>query len=140
MLLKDVFAKDPRRPFESQVIVCDSSDFAAELEEYVLTTDSGRALEMVLESYLVPANPTTVWISGATGSGKSTLLKVLAHLLGDVHGAQFDRKAVTNHLRDPAAGAFLDALLTRVDALPATSLVFSGDRMALFAGDLHSDA
>lgn len=140
MLLKDVFARDPRLAFDSQVSVDGASDFAAELDEYVLTSDAARSLELVLESYASPATPAAVWISGAAGSGKSMFLKLLAHSLGEVCGAQSDRELVTNHLRDLAAGAFLDALLTRVDAIPAASLLLSGDRMVLDSDDRHSDA
>jgi energy-coupling factor transporter ATP-binding protein EcfA2 len=140
MLLRDVLLRDPLRPFERGVSLLDSARFRAELEEFVVTNDAAHAVEQILDSYAFAESPTTVWISGATGSGKSTLLKILAYLLGDVTGMQLDRKAVTNRLRRPPVGAFLDALLTRVEAVPATSLLFSGERMARTLGDSTDDA
>ena len=71
-----------------------------------------------------------MWISGFFGSGKSHLLKMLAHLLGDVEGQEFDRDNVVESFRDKAAGAFLPALLAKAERIPAKSLLFNIDQKA----------
>ena len=81
-----------------------------------------------------------MWISGFFGSGKSHLLKMLAHLLGDVEGQEFPRDRVSESFRSKAQGAFLPALLTKADRIPAKSLLFNIDQKATLITKDQTDA
>ena len=91
MLLNEIFAKDVQRPIEGVIKADDVAHLGTEVEEYVLTNEAAKGLELLLEAYTNYTNANGVWISGFFGSGKSHLLKMLAHLLGDVEGQDFDR-------------------------------------------------
>src|SRR3954463_13386615 len=125
MRLNEIFAKDVQRPIEGVIKADDTAHLGTEVEEYVLTNEVAKELEVLLTEYTNYTNANGVWISGFFGSGKSHLLKRLAHLLGAVEGQDFGRAEVAESFRSKASGAFLPALLTKAEHIPAKSLLFN---------------
>ncbi len=140
MLLNEIFAKDIQRPIEGVVKADDEASLGNEVEEYVLTNEAAKGLELLLDAYTNYTNANGVWISGFFGSGKSHLLKMLAHLLGDVEGQEFDRAQVAESFRIKSTGAFLPALLTKAEHIPAKSLLFNIDQKATLITKDQTDA
>jgi hypothetical protein len=140
MLLNEIFAKDVQRPIEGVIKADDTAHLGTEVDEYVLTNEAAKGLEEVLEAYTNYTNANGVWISGFFGSGKSHLLKMLAHLLGDVEGQDFDRSEVAASFYAKATGAFLPASLTKAERIPATSLLFNIDQKATLITKDQTDA
>jgi hypothetical protein len=140
MRLNEIFAKDVQRPIEGVIKADDVAHLGTEVEEYVLTNEAAKGLELLLEAYTNYTNANGVWISGFFGSGKSHLLKMLAHLLGDVEGQDFDRAKVSENFRAKASGAFLPALLTKAERIPAKSLLFNIDQKATLISKDQADA
>lgn len=140
MLLNEIFVKDVQRPIEGVIKADDVANLGTEVDEYVLTNESAKGLELLLEAYTNYTNANGVWISGYYGSGKSHLLKMLAHLLGDVEGQPFDRAQVADTFRSKATGAFLPALLTKAEHIPAKSLLFNIDQKATLIAKDQTDA
>src|SRR6478752_5111826 len=140
MLLNEIFSKDVQRPIEGVIKADDVAHLGTEVEEYVLTNEAAKGLELLLEAYTNYTNANGVWISGFFGSGKSHLLKMLAHLLGDVEGQEFPRERVSETFRSKAQGAFLPALLTKADRILAKSLLFNIDQKATLIAKDQTDA
>jgi hypothetical protein len=140
MLLNEIFMKDVQRPIEGVIKADDISQLGTEVEEYVITNDVAKGLELLLEAYTNYSNANGVWISGFYGSGKSHLLKMLAHLLGEVDGQEFDRTRVAETFRSKATGAFLPALLTKAESIQAKSLLFNIDQKATLISKDQADA
>ncbi|KOT97329.1 ATP-binding protein [Streptomyces sp. NRRL F-4711] len=140
MKLNAIFAKDVQRPIEGVIKADDTAHLGTEVDEYVLTNEAAKGLELLLEAYTNYTNANGVWISGFFGSGKSHLLKMLAHLLGDVDGQEFPRERVSESFRSKAQGAFLPALLTKADRIPAKSLLFNIDQKATLITKDQGDA
>ena len=140
MKLNAIFAKDVQRPIEGVIKADDTAHLGTEVDEYVLTNEAAKGLELLLEAYTNYTNANGVWISGFFGSGKSHLLKMLAHLLGDVEGQEFSRDRVSESFRSKAQGAFLPALLTKADRIPAKSLLFNIDQKATLITKDQTDA
>lgn len=140
MLLNEIFAKDVQRPIEGVIKADDAVHLRTEVDEYVLTNEAAKGLELLLESYTNYTNANGVWISGFFGSGKSHLLKMLAHLLGDVQGQDFDRAEVAESFRAKATDAFLPALLSKAERIPAKSLLFNIDQKATLITKDQTDA
>ncbi|EFL00944.1 ATPase [Micromonospora sp. M42] len=140
MQLNAIFAKDVQRPIEGVIKADDTAHLGTEVDEYVLTNEAAKGLEPLLEAYTNYTNANGVWISGFFGSGKSHLLKMLAHLLGDVDGQEFARERVSESFRSKAQGAFLPALLTKADRIPAKSLLFNIDQKATLITKDQGDA
>lgn len=140
MQLNEIFAKDVQRPIEGVIKADDAAHVGTEVDEYVLTNEAAKGLELLLEAYTNYTNANGVWISGFFGSGKSHLLKMLAHLLGDVEGQDFPRERVSETFRAKAQGAFLPALLGKADRIPSKSLLFNIDQKATLISKDQSDA
>ncbi|MCF3139114.1 BREX system P-loop protein BrxC [Paenarthrobacter sp. AR 02] len=140
MNLHAIFAKDVQRPIEGVIKADDTAHLGTEVDEYVLTNEAAKGLELLLEAYTNYTNANGVWISGFFGSGKSHLLKLLAHLLGDVDGQDFPRARVSESFRAKAQDAFLPALLTRAERIPAKSLLFNIDQKATLITKDQTDA
>ncbi|WP_019309257.1 BREX system P-loop protein BrxC [Kocuria rhizophila] len=140
MLLNEIFAKDVQRPIEGVIKADDVAHLGTEVEEYVLTNEAAKGLELLLEAYANYTNANGVWISGFFGSGKSHLLKMLAHLLGDVEGQGFDRAQVIESFRSKATDAFLPPLLDKAARIPAKSLLFNIDQKANLITKDQTDA
>ena len=140
MQLTDIFAKDVQRPIEGVIKADDTRHLGTEVDEYVLTNEAAKGLELLLEAYTNYSNANGVWISGFFGSGKSHLLKMLAHLLGDVDGDDFPRDRVSESFRAKATDAFLPPLLDKADRIPAKSLLFNIDQKANLISKDQTDA
>jgi hypothetical protein len=140
MLLSEIFAKDVQRSIEGVIKADDTAHLGTEVDEYVLTNEAAKGLEQLLEEYTNYTNANGVWISGFFGSGKSHLLKMLAHLLGDVQGQDFQRELVSESFRSKADGEFLPALLTKAARIPGKSLLFNIDQKATLIAKDQSDA
>ena len=140
MQLTKIFAKDIQRPIEGVIKADDVAHLGTEVDEYVLTNEAAKGLELLLEAYTNYTNANGVWISGFFGSGKSHLLKMLAHLLGDVEGDDFPRERVSESFRAKATDAFLPPLLDKVDRIPAKSLLFNIDQKATLISKDQTDA
>src|SRR5665811_1707089 len=125
MNLNEIFAKDVQRPIEGVIRADDTAHLGTEVDEYVLTNEAAKGLELLLETYTNYTNANGVWISGFFGCGKSHMLKMLAHLLGDVEGQDFPRTEVSESFLTKSTGAFLPALLTKAAGMPAKSLLFN---------------
>ncbi|MGO1311409.1 MAG: BREX system P-loop protein BrxC [Brevibacterium aurantiacum] len=140
MHLTEIFAKDVQRPIEGVIKADDVAHLGTEVDEYVLTNEAAKGLEILLEAYTNYTNANGVWISGFFGSGKSHLLKMLAHLLGDVEGDDFPRERVSESFRAKATDAFLPPLLDKADRIPAKSLLFNIDQKATLNSKDQTDA
>ncbi|AQP50316.1 ATP-binding protein [Tessaracoccus flavescens] len=140
MQLDQIFAKDIQRPIEGVIKADDAAHLATEVDEYVLTNEAAKGLEILLEEYTSYTNGNGVWISGFFGSGKSHMLKMLAHLLGDVEGQDFSRQNVSDNFRSKAPDAFLPGLLNKADLIPAKSLLFNIDQKATLISKDQTDA
>lgn len=140
MQLNEIFTKDVQRPIEGVIKADAVAQLGTEVEEYVLTNEAAKGLELLLEAYTNYTNANGVWISGFFGSGKSHLLKMLAHLLGDVAGQEFERAQVSETFTAKAEGAFLPALLGKAERIPAKSLLFNIDQKATLISKDQTDA
>lgn len=140
MQLSEIFAKDIQRPIEGVIKADDVAHLGTEVEEYVLTNEAAKGLEILLEEYTSYTNANGVWISGFFGSGKSHMLKMLAHLLGDVEGQDCPRRGVSDSFRVKTPDAFLPGLLNKADRIPARSLLFNIDQKATLISKDQTDA
>lgn len=140
MQLTEIFAKDVQRPIEGVIKADDVAHLGTEVDEYVLTNEAAKGLELLMEAYTNYTNANGVWISGFFGSGKSHLLKMLAHLLGDVEGDDFPRERVSESFRAKATDAFLPPLLHKAERIPAKSLLFNIDQKATLISKDQTDA
>jgi hypothetical protein len=140
MRLSEIFAKDIQRPIEGVIKADDASHLGTEVDEYVLTNEAAKGLELLLEEYTSYTNANGVWISGFFGSGKSHMLKMLAHLLGDVEGQAYPRRDVSDSFRAKTPDAFLPGLLDKADRIPARSLLFNIDQKATLISKDQTDA
>jgi hypothetical protein len=138
--LNEIFAKDVQRPIEGVVKADDVVNLGVEVDEYVLTNDAARGVAPLLEEYTNYTNANGVWISGFFGSGKSHLLKLLAHLLGDVEGQDFERDQVTASFVGKTDDAMLKASLTKAASIPAKSILFNIDQKATLIAKDQRDA
>ena len=81
MPLENLFAKAVDRPIEGVIKADDDVSLYIELDEYVITNEVAKRLDLFLDAYLNYQGANGVWVSGFFGSGKSHLLKMLALLL-----------------------------------------------------------
>ncbi|MGX7678271.1 BREX system P-loop protein BrxC [Jatrophihabitans sp. DSM 45814] len=140
MKLDQIFAKDIQRPIEGVIKADDAAHLGTEVDEYVLTNEAAKGLEILLEEYTSYTNANGVWISGFFGSGKSHMLKMLAHLLGDVEGQDYPRQNVSDSFRAKTLDAFLPGLLNKADHIPGKSLLFNIDQKATLISKDQTDA
>jgi hypothetical protein len=140
MQLDQIFAKDIQRPIEGVIKADDAAHLGTEVDEYVLTNEAAKGLEILLEEYTSYTNANGVWISGFFGSGKSHMLKMLAHLLGDVEGQDYPRQKVSDSFRAKTPDAFLPGLLNKTDRRPGKSLLFNIDQKATLISKDQTDA
>jgi len=140
MQLSEIFAKNIQRPIEGVIKADDIAHLGTEVDEYVLTNEAAKGVELLLEEYTSTTNANGVWISGFFGSGKSHMLKILAHLLGDVEGQDYPRERVSDSFRAKSPDAFLPGLLNKADRIPAKSLLFNIDQKATLISKDQTDA
>ena len=81
MKIHDLFLQPIERPIDGVIKADDARNLRAEVEEYVVTRDVLKGLDVFTERYLHEPTANGVWISGFFGSGKSHLLKILSLIL-----------------------------------------------------------
>lgn len=140
MKLNEIFEKDITRPIDGVIKADDTTHLQVEVEEYVVTNETEKALSQLLEVYTSSTTDNGVWISGFFGSGKSHLLKMLAHLLGDVDGQAFRRNEVTASFAEKTEDHLLKGSLKKAASIPAKSILFNIDQLADVAGSDKTDA
>ncbi|MBN2489135.1 MAG: BREX system P-loop protein BrxC, partial [Methanosarcinaceae archaeon] len=85
--IQDLFQKDIKREINGVIKVDqeDEENVYTELDEYVVTRESLKHLDLFFDRYLnateTPTDKVGVWVSGFFGSGKSHFIKMLSHLL-----------------------------------------------------------
>ena len=136
--LTEIFDKPVDRRIEGVIKADDDASLLNELEEYVITDEVEKHLNIFLDAYLNAENSNGVWISGFFGSGKSHLLKMLALLLEnhEVDGvnalAVFSEKVKQNE--------FLKADIERAASIPSMSILFNIDQKADVISKAQVDA
>jgi len=130
MSLQDIFQKPVNRNIEGVIKADDEASLRLELEEYVITNEVEKRLDVFLDAYNNYQGANGVWISGFFGSGKSHLLKMLALVL---ENRQIEGKAAADlFLEKPT---FKDNEILRGDfnkavATPSKSILFNIDQKA----------
>ncbi|MDI3484826.1 MAG: hypothetical protein PWQ50_46 [Methanolobus sp.] len=85
--IQDLFLKDIKREINGVIKVDqeDDENIYTELDEYVVTKESLKHLDLFFERYFnateTPTDKVGVWVSGFFGSGKSHFIKMLSYLL-----------------------------------------------------------
>ncbi|MGE3194514.1 MAG: hypothetical protein AB7K08_13730, partial [Microbacteriaceae bacterium] len=67
MKLNEIFEKDITRPIDGVIKADDTTHLQVEVEEYVLTNETEKALSQLLEAYTSSTTDNGVWISGFVG-------------------------------------------------------------------------
>lgn len=139
---KNLFVKDINRRINGVIKANDEKDLEDEINEYVMTDEIQRSLDMFLSDYNDPVNHSSngAWISGFYGSGKSHLLKMLSHILGEVPRSLVDstseppsrENVVRKFIRkaEESYNAALAGQLEKTLSIPATSVLFNIDQKA----------
>lgn len=138
MELKAIFERDVNRHIEGVIKADDEASLKNELEEYVLTNEVAKRLDLFLDAYNNYQGANGVWVSGFFGSGKSHLLKMLALVLENraVDGA----KALDLFLPKIHDDKILAAALEKAVAIPSRSILFNIDQKADVISKTQSDA
>lgn len=139
MKLNDIFLNSVSRPIEGVIKADDESHLYAELDEYVLTDEVAKRLELFLDAYTDYQGANGVWISGFYGSGKSHLLKMLALLLENrsVDGTTAQDLFLP---KIPKTDALLRAKFNKAIAIPSKSILFNIDQKADIISKNQTDA
>lgn len=136
--LKNIFKKPVDRPIEGVIKADDEASLRLEIEEYVLTNEVEKRMELFLEAYNTYVGANGVWVSGFFGSGKSHLLKILALLLENrkIDGVS----AIDMFLPKCAGNEILCGDLKRAVAIPSKSILFNIDQKADVISKTQIDA
>ncbi|MBD2757119.1 BREX system P-loop protein BrxC [Spirosoma validum] len=141
MILQDSFAKPIGRPIETVIKADDTSHVEQEVNEYVITQELSKKLEIFFAAYKdtspgVVANG--VWISGFFGSGKSHLLKILSYVL---ENKTYDGRQIGQVFADKAQdNALLRADILNAVRIPSCSILFNIDQKADVISKQQPDA
>nr|MBF0223738.1 BREX system P-loop protein BrxC [Desulfobulbaceae bacterium] len=138
MTLKTIFKKPVDRSIEGVIKADDEASLRLEIEEYVLTNEVAKRLELFLDAYNNYEGANGVWISGFFGSGKSHLLKILALLLEN--RKIDDIPALDLFLPKCGDNEILRGDLKRAVALPSKSILFNIDQKADVISKTQVDA
>ena len=138
MALKQMFKKPVDRHIEGVIKADDEARLKLEIEEYVLTNEVAKRLEMFLDAYIHYEGANGVWISGFFGSGKSHLLKILSLILENrsIDGTQ----ALDLFLPKCEGNALLSGDLQKAAAIPSKSILFNIDQKADVISKTQIDA
>ncbi|MCZ8207527.1 MAG: BREX system P-loop protein BrxC [Aquidulcibacter sp.] len=136
--LKEIFDRPIDRKIEGVIKADDHAGLKTELDEYVITNEIERQLEIFLDAYSNEDGANGVWISGFFGSGKSHLLKMLAMVLEnrDVEG----RPAGEYFLQKVTSNTILQADLKKAVAIPSRSILFNIDQKSDLIAKTQIDA
>lgn len=135
--ISSLFSKPIDRPIEGVIKADDEAALRTEFEEYVLTNEVAKRLQVFLEAYLSENQANGVWISGFFGSGKSHLLKMLALALED---RPVDGTSALELFAPRIDDAILRADLVRAAAIPSHSILFNIDQKATIVSKKDLDA
>lgn len=138
MELKTIFQRPVDRPIEGVIKADDEASLRGELEEYVLTNEVAKRLDIFLNAYNDYHGANGVWVSGFFGSGKSHLLKILALVLENRQIE--DATALDLFLPKIKGNELLSADLKRAVAVPSKSILFNIDQKADIISKTQVDA
>lgn len=129
MPLSAIFQKPIERPIEGVIKADDTASLWLEVEEYELTPEVAKRLDLLLAAYNNYAGANGVWISGFFGSGKSHLLKMLALLM---ENQIINGKPTLDFFLEKCdkEAEFLRADLKKAVAIPSRSILFNIDQKA----------
>ncbi|MEO8350694.1 MAG: BREX system P-loop protein BrxC [Chthoniobacteraceae bacterium] len=136
MKIHELFVKPVERPIEGVIKADDDRHLQTEVEEYVVTGEISKGLELFAERYLQETNANGVWISGFFGSGKSHLLKILSLLLEN--RPLPDGRVPADYILPKIEDEIVQGDLRRSVAIPSKSLLFNIDQKADAIGGDHS--
>lgn len=138
MQLTRIFQKPVDRAIEGVIKADDESSLRLEVEEYVLTNEVAKRLEVFLEAYNHYQVANGAWISGFFGSGKSHLLKILAMVL---ENRRIDGLPVLDlFLPKCEDNALLRGSLQKAASIPSKSILFNIDQKADVISKTQIDA
>jgi len=141
MKLNEIFEKPIDRPIEGVIKADDLASLKLEVEEYVITNEVARRLEIFFDGYNDYKFANGVWISGFFGSGKSHLLKMLSLLL---ENREIDGKAMLDYFLPKCegyeGGEFLKGAMRKAVSLPSRSILFNIDQKADIIAKKEVDA
>ena len=135
--LKQFFSKPVDRPIEGVIKADDDSHILQEVEEYVLTNEISRQLDVFLDAYNNYEGANGAWISGFFGSGKSHLLKILSFLLED---RVIDGTRLCDIFLPKIDDEFLRGDLEKAIKIPSRSILFNIDQKADVISKTQIDA
>ena len=135
--LATIFARPINRHIEGVIKADDDASLRQEVEEYVLTNEVAKRLDIFLSAYNDYQGANGVWISGFFGSGKSHLLKILAMVL---ENRAIDGANVLDLFLPKCQDEVLKADLKRAVAIPSRSILFNIDQKAAVISKKQIDA
>jgi hypothetical protein len=130
MQLENLFVKAVDRPIEGVIKADDDVSLYIELDEYVITNEVAKQLDLFLDAYLNYQGANGVWVSGFFGSGKSHLLKMLALLLENKLIEDIAPLDVFLEKQPLNEGGIFANDLKRAVAIPSESILFNIDQKA----------
>lgn len=141
MRLHQSFVHNIARSIETVIKADDTGHIAQEVEEYVITGELSKKLEIFFAAYKETAPGVVVngvWISGFFGSGKSHLLKILSYIL---ENRTYDGRQVGQVFAEKAAdNALLRADILSAIRIPSRSILFNIDQKADIVSKHQPDA
>lgn len=140
MKLSQLFAKKVDRPIEGVIKADDDVALYLELDEYVITDEVAKRLDIFLDAYLNYSGANGVWVSGFFGSGKSHLLKMLALLLENTAIEDITPLDIFLEKRPLNEGGIFANDLKRAVAIPSESILFNIDQKADVISKTELDA
>ncbi|WP_010607320.1 MULTISPECIES: BREX system P-loop protein BrxC [Pseudoalteromonas] len=140
MKLSELFAKKVDRPIEGVIKADDDVALYLELDEYVITDEVAKRLDIFLDAYLNYNGANGVWVSGFFGSGKSHLLKMLALLLENNPIEGITPLEIFLEKRPLNEGGIFASDLKRAVAIPSESILFNIDQKADVISKTELDA
>jgi hypothetical protein len=140
MKLSQLFAKKVDRPIEGVIKADDDVALYLELDEYVITDEVAKRLDIFLDAYLNYNGANGVWVSGFFGSGKSHLLKMLALLLENAPIDDITPLDIFLEKRPLNEGGIFANDLKRAVAISSQSILFNIDQKADVISKTELDA
>lgn len=138
--LSELFAKKVDRPIEGVIKADDDVALYLELDEYVITDEVAKRLDIFLGAYLNYSGANGVWVSGFFGSGKSHLLKMLALLLENAPIEDITPLDIFLEKRPLNEGGIFANDLKRAVSIPSESILFNIDQKADVISKTELDA
>ncbi|MFW1798528.1 BREX system P-loop protein BrxC [Acinetobacter nematophilus] len=140
MQLENLFVKAVDRPIEGVIKADDDVSLYTELDEYVITNEVAKRLDLFLDAYLNYQGANGVWVSGFFGSGKSHLLKMLALLLENKPIEDITPLDIFLEKQPLNEGGIFANDLKRAVSIPSESILFNIDQKADVISKTEIDA